>query len=80
MTARRIKGDLTEAERAVLELSAGGAVARDISLELGRPESEVREILRHTITVLGASSKLEAVLIALEHDLIDPWGDRARAS
>ena len=61
---------LTAEERAVLELSAMGAVLGEVAEVLGMSDDEARAHLASAKHALGAASKLEAVLIALRHGLI----------
>ena len=59
-------------QRTVLEMAATGAVTSEIALILGVSEDEVRVHLRGAFLALGARSKLEALIIALRHGLIEP--------
>jgi DNA-binding CsgD family transcriptional regulator len=61
---------LSRQQRAVLGLSATGMVTADVAAVLGAPIEEVRAFLKSAMVVLGARSKLEAVIIALRHGLI----------
>jgi DNA-binding NarL/FixJ family response regulator len=66
----------------MLEAAAAGATTLDIAAELHLPLDEVRAHIRSAIIALGARSKLEAVLLALDAGLIIPPGvaDRDRVS
>jgi two-component system, NarL family, nitrate/nitrite response regulator NarL len=61
---------LTATQRTVLELSATGAGVAEVASALGLSEDEVGEHLRSITITLGASSKLEAVIVALRRGLI----------
>jgi DNA-binding NarL/FixJ family response regulator len=63
--------ELTPLERAVLAASATGLGVREVAEHLGESAETVRHALASVITRLGARSKLEAVVIALRHGLID---------
>jgi DNA-binding NarL/FixJ family response regulator len=62
---------LTSHERSVLALSATGLGIDDVAARLGRPTERARQALASVIGKLGARSKLEAVVIALNAGLID---------
>jgi DNA-binding CsgD family transcriptional regulator len=68
----RHRDGLTAEERAVLELSATGAVLVEVAAALGMSDPEARAHLASAARALGAGSKLEAVLLALRHGLIRP--------
>ncbi|HZO27368.1 MAG TPA: hypothetical protein VFH48_15415 [Chloroflexota bacterium] len=55
---------LTADERAVLRLSAMGLGSREVAASLGWPLDRVRSATMSAIVTLGATSKLEAVIIA----------------
>jgi DNA-binding NarL/FixJ family response regulator len=57
-------------ERRVLELIAEGLSDREVAAQLGVPVDSVRAQLTAIIEKLGASSKLEALLVAIRHGLI----------
>jgi two-component system response regulator DesR len=57
---------LTRRERDVLAASARGAGVRDVAAELGLSVTDARETLASAIGKLGARSKLEAVILALQ--------------
>ena len=61
---------LSALQRHVLELSATGAVTSEVATTLGMSVDEVREHLARAISLLGARSKLEAVVRALRLGLI----------
>ena len=71
MTARERGGRLGADERRVLALMATGLVTYEVADRLGMCADEVRLRLRGAMYVLGARSKLEAVMIALGQGLID---------
>jgi len=62
-----------EARRA-LALAAAGLTTDEVSARLGVGPDAVREHLRHAMRVLGARSKLEAVVLALRSRAIDVPG------
>ena len=62
---------LTELERLVLRLSATGLTTAEVAAELGMSPDEVRRHMARVMAALGASSKLEAVLLALRLGLVD---------
>jgi DNA-binding CsgD family transcriptional regulator len=70
MTREPFNLKLSDIERTVLELSATGAGTSEVALMLRMSQDEVRWHLRSAATALGARSKLEAVVIALERGLI----------
>lgn len=51
-----------------------GAVTSEVAALLGMSPDEVRDHIGATILALGARSKLEALIIALRHGLIEPPG------
>ncbi len=57
--------------RQVLTLMAAGMMTDEVADRLGMTGEEVRRHLRAAMIVLGARSKLEAVVIALSLGLID---------
>ena len=57
-------------EGLVLRLSATGLTTDEVAERLGLHPDEVRRHLASTMAALGASSKLEAVVRALERGLI----------
>jgi DNA-binding NarL/FixJ family response regulator len=63
---------LTVLERAVMAASARGLSAVEIAQLLGLPPGTVRASIGMANKKLGATSKLEAVLIVLQQGLIDP--------
>ncbi len=62
---------LTAMQRRVLELSATGMPAADVADRLDIEPDEVRRHVASAMAALGASSKLEAVVLALRQGLID---------
>jgi two-component system nitrate/nitrite response regulator NarL len=62
---------LTERERAVLAASATGLGVAEVADLLDESPESVRRALFSVLTKLGARSKLEAVLIAIQRGLID---------
>jgi DNA-binding NarL/FixJ family response regulator len=63
--------ELTPLERAVLAASATGLGVPEVAKLLAESPEAVRLALASVITHLGARSKLEAVVIAFRHGLID---------
>jgi DNA-binding NarL/FixJ family response regulator len=63
---------LTEHERVVLTASARGLSVLEVSELLGLSSDTVRGLIASAIQTLGARSKLEVVMLALRHGLIDP--------
>jgi len=61
---------LTAQQRRVLEVAATGATTPEVAIMLGLSVDEVREHVRGAVAVLGAGSKLEALLIALRQGLV----------
>src|SRR4051794_6368785 len=57
-------------ERRVLELIVDGLSNRQVAEELGVPIEEVRASLDAVFARLGASSTIEALIIAIRHGLI----------
>jgi len=62
---------LTPEELKILAASASGLTVSEVSATLGYPRGTVELCLEESIRKLRARSKLEAVLIALRHRLID---------
>lgn len=62
--------DLTEREEEVLALLVGGATNREISQQLSLTVATVKFHLTNIYSKLGARSRVEAVTIALEHNLV----------
>ena len=62
---------LTEMERLVPGVSATGMVTDEVAEHLRVDPDQVRRHLRDAIVALAASSKLEAVVIALRLGLIE---------
>ena len=62
---------LTVLERDVLAASAAGLGVREVAEELDVSPDAVRRSLGSAMVILGACSKLEAVIIALRRGLID---------
>ena len=62
---------LTELDRLVLRLSATGLATAEVADRLGISPDEVRRHLGAAIAALGASSKLEAIVLAVRRGLID---------
>ena len=58
-------------ERRVLELAASGLSTAEVAGRLGVPVDTARSTLRGILARLGARSKLEALIIAIRHRLID---------
>jgi DNA-binding NarL/FixJ family response regulator len=63
--------ELTPLERAVLAAAATGLSVHEVAEHLGESPETVRHALSSVMTKLGARSKLEAVVIAFRHGLID---------
>ena len=61
---------LSSVQRRVLETSAAGAPTSEVATLLGMSVNEVREHLARAIALLGARSKLGAVIRALRLGLI----------
>lgn len=68
--------DLTERERSVLELLAGGWGNREIATHLHLSVNTVRNYVQAVLVKLGAHSKLEAVAIASRRGLVSFDGRR----
>jgi DNA-binding NarL/FixJ family response regulator len=66
---------LTSEERQVLALAATGRMVVEVAEYLGQSPETIRHTLASAIHNLGARSKIEAVLLALRHGLIEPPGD-----
>jgi DNA-binding NarL/FixJ family response regulator len=62
---------ITTEERAVLTASAMGLGVDEAAKLLGRTPEQVRRLVASAVAKLGASSKLEAVVIAIRYGLID---------
>jgi PAS domain S-box-containing protein len=61
---------LTPREIEVLRLVASGTSTQDITHALGIQASTVHNHIQHTLDKLGAHTKLQAVYIAQQHDLL----------
>ncbi|SEO84552.1 helix-turn-helix domain-containing protein [Trujillonella endophytica] len=64
------RGPLSEREREVLVLVAGGSTSRQIASRLGISQHTVRRHLENTFAKLGVRSRAAAVAYAYEHDLL----------
>ncbi len=62
---------LTAMEHLVLRLSAMGMTTAEVADHLQIGPDEVRQYMAGAVAALGASSKLEAVVIAVRRGLID---------
>jgi DNA-binding NarL/FixJ family response regulator len=62
---------LDPVERRLLELMATGLSIRDVAEQTGLPIDVVRIYLADVIGKLGARSKLEALIVAIRHGLIE---------
>ena len=71
MNAPRVP-TLTELEHRVLRLSATGLLTDEVAEQLGIAPDEVRRHVAGAMAALGARSKLEAVVRAVNLGLIDP--------
>jgi DNA-binding NarL/FixJ family response regulator len=65
--------------RQVLQLAATGLSSREIADQLDMPVQDVHRCLAEAIDLLGAQSKLEAVIIAIRHGEVDPPQSAERA-
>jgi len=74
MNASRGKVQLDPLERHILELLATGLSTTEVSERTGVPVDQVRTHTRTVIRKLGARSKLEALIIAIRHEIIRPTG------
>jgi DNA-binding CsgD family transcriptional regulator len=63
---------LRSSERRLLELLATGLSTAEAAKRLGRSPAAVRRDLLRSMTALGAASKLEAIVKAIQLGLIDP--------
>ena len=66
---------LTSEGCGILTLSAAGWTTTEVTEMLGHRPEAVRSMLVSAINKLGAHSKLEAVIIAIRHGLIELSGD-----
>ena len=64
--------ELTEAERRALALSAQGLLVPEVAEAMCTSPDTVRAWLTSAIRKLGARSKLEAVIIAVMREELDP--------
>jgi len=62
-------GDLSPRQREILRLVAAGRTSKEIAADLGIAESTVNWHLTNAFARLGASSRAEAVALALRDDL-----------
>jgi len=62
--------DLTEREREVLALLAGGLTNKEIAEKLTLSPATVRVYVSHILSKLGAGNRTEAARLALEHKLV----------
>ena len=69
---------LTFREREILGLLTGGLTTRGIAQELCLTYQTVRSHIYNTFIKLGVHSQLEAVRFALEHQVVEAPGPRAR--
>ena len=63
---------LSKTARRVLELLATGRSAPEVAAILGVPVATVRRDLVRAMLALGAASKLEAIISAIQDGQIDP--------
>jgi DNA-binding CsgD family transcriptional regulator len=70
-TSHRETRGLSAHQRTILALTATGLTSIGASDRLGIPVDEARAEIRDIIRSLGARSKLEAVVLALRHGLIE---------
>jgi two-component system NarL family response regulator len=69
--ARRIpRSDLTERERAVLQLLVRGRRNRDIAADLGIAEGTVKIHVANILLKLGVADRTEAVSVAIERGIV----------
>jgi NarL family two-component system response regulator LiaR len=68
---RKLGFDLTDRERDVLELMVEGLTNPQIADQLIVSRSTVKFHVSNILSKLGASSRTEAVSLALQHDLVD---------
>jgi DNA-binding NarL/FixJ family response regulator len=61
---------ITDEERTVLAASATGLGVTEVAARLDRSPEHIRLVFASAIRKLGASSKLEAIVIALRRGLI----------
>ena len=69
--------DLTDREREVLRLVAGGASTTEMRHRLGVSEHTVRSHVRHLMAKLGVHSRVEAVHRAHQHGLVSTGAGRS---
>jgi DNA-binding NarL/FixJ family response regulator len=65
-----VGADLTDRERELLQLLAGGGTNKALAAELHLSVNTVRNYVQSVLTKLGAHSKLEAVAIAVREGII----------
>jgi DNA-binding NarL/FixJ family response regulator len=63
---------LTQREREVLELIAGGRSNKRIALELGISEKTVKTHVGHLLAKLGVSDRTQAAMLAVRDGLVTP--------
>jgi len=63
---------LSPRERQVIALLVAGYTCKESGRKIGIREPTVRKRLRDLITKLGVANRLELVLFALHHRLVDP--------
>jgi DNA-binding CsgD family transcriptional regulator len=61
---------LTPEQVAILSMASEGSSTTQISEALDKPVDTVRDLLMSSIEALGASSKLEAIIIAIRRGII----------
>jgi DNA-binding CsgD family transcriptional regulator len=66
-----MRTELSLEARVILGLLATGLSTAEVAVHLGMSPAEIRSQLAEAIEALGASSKLEAVILAIEQGLID---------
>jgi two-component system, NarL family, nitrate/nitrite response regulator NarL len=77
--ARKLVGYLTRREHECLALLVEGLDTQSISNRLGISRTTVRSHIQSTLTKLGVHSRLEAVALAVQHQLLDPDRSGLRA-
>jgi LuxR family transcriptional regulator, maltose regulon positive regulatory protein len=80
LTDRARIGLLSDTEKAVLGMIAGGATSKEIAADLGRSSQTIDVHVRSICKKLGCSGRRQAVAFALREGLIDERRRAARSS
>ena len=79
LTEAPTRGRLSPREQEVLELLAHGWRATQVAAHLGLSTETVRTHIRNAMRKLGATTRVQAVAIAVERGVVSPSAPRSAA-